>query len=96
MGKGTAIATLVVGGLIFLVGIIGQAFVGRRFFKTPSAGDKHTTRLVLRLAALIIGAWLVIIATVAILHSHSHVQHAFNYGLHPAFNYARPGLALGV
>ncbi len=76
MGTGTAIATLVVGGLMFAIGIIGQVLVGRRFFKTPSPGDKRTGRLVLRLAVLIIGAWLVIIATVAILHSHSHVQHA--------------------
>jgi len=88
MGTGTAIATLVVGGLIFAIGIIGQVFVGRRFSKTSSPGDKRSTRLVLRLAALIIGAWLVIIAAVAILHSHSHVQHA----LHSE----KPGLALGV
>ncbi len=88
MGTGTAIATLVVGGLIFAVGIIGQVFIGRRFFKTPSSGDKHTARLVLRLAALIIGAWMVIIAAVAILHSHSHVQHALNS--------AKPRLTLGV
>ncbi len=88
MGTGTAIATLVVGGLIFAIGIIGQVFVGRRFSKTPSSGDKHSARLVLRLAALIIGAWMVIIAAVAILHSHSHVQHAL-YSM-------KPGLTLGV
>jgi hypothetical protein len=70
-GNNMAIVPLIVGLVIFLIGIGGQVMVGRRFAKTSSAGDRRSVRIVLLLAALIIGAWLVIASGVHLLHSHA-------------------------
>ena len=66
-----AIVTLIVGVLIFLVGIGGQVAVGRRFAKTSSEGDRRSVRIVLLLAAIVVGAWLVIASGVHIRHAHA-------------------------
>jgi uncharacterized membrane protein YedE/YeeE len=52
-----AIVALIVGVIIFLVGIGGQIVVGRRFAKTSSEGDRRSVKIVLLLAAIVIGAW---------------------------------------
>ena len=69
-----ATLTLIIGVSIFLVGIFGQALIGRRFRKQTSVGDRRGARLILTLAAVIIGAWLVIASAAALLHSRSHTQ----------------------
>ncbi len=66
-----AIATLIVGILIFCVGVGGQVLVGRRFAKTSSEGDRQSVRIVLLLAAIVIGAWLAIASGVHLLHAHA-------------------------
>jgi hypothetical protein len=66
-----AIVTLIVGLVIFLVGIGGQIVVGRRFAQTSAAGDRRSVRIVVLLAAIVIGLWLVIASGVHLLHAHA-------------------------
>jgi hypothetical protein len=74
-----AIITLVVGLLIFLIGIGGQVVVGRRFARASSEGDRRSVRIVLLLAAIVIGGWLAIASGVHILHAHA-TAHAASSG----------------
>ena len=74
-----ATLVLVIGVLIFLVGIGGQFAVGRRFSKQSHAGDRKGLRLVLTLAAIVVGAWMVIISASAVLdHRAISQQHTAN------------------
>ncbi len=65
---------LIIGAIIFFVGIAGQLAIGRHFNKQVHPGDRKGARLVLTLAAIIIGAWLVIASASTLLHSHAHAQ----------------------
>ncbi len=67
-----AIVILIVGVVVFGIGIVGQVNLGRRRSQSSNAGDRRSARLVLTLAALIIGAWMAIASSVALLHSHAH------------------------
>lgn len=71
-----AIVILVVGAVLFIIGITGQVMVGRRFAKTSAPDDRRSVRIVLTLAAIIIGIWLVIASGVSILHGHAHAHPA--------------------
>jgi uncharacterized membrane protein YraQ (UPF0718 family) len=71
----TAIATLVVGLVLFLIGVIGQ-ITSRRAravaTQTPSAHpqDRQGANIVLILAAIVIGAFLSIASIVTLLQAH--------------------------
>jgi hypothetical protein len=69
-----ATLVLIIGVVLFGIGIAGQLRIGQRFSKTPASGDRRSARLVLTLAAIIIGAWMVIASASALLHSHAHSQ----------------------
>ncbi len=75
-----AIVTLIVGALIFLIGVGGQIVVGRRFAKASAEEDRRSVRIVLLLAAIIIGAWLVIASGVHLLHAHATAHTAATSG----------------
>ena len=69
-----AIAVLIIGILIFFVGIAGQFVIGGHFTNKANPGDRKGARLVLTLAAIIIGAWMVIASAATLLHAHAHSQ----------------------
>ena len=70
-----AAAVLIIGAVMFFIGIAGQIGIGKRFSKQSSTGDRRGARLVLTLAVLIIGAWLVIVSASSLLDTHSQSQH---------------------
>ena len=78
-----ATLVLIVGAAMFFIGIAGQIGIGKRFSKQSSAGDRRGRRLVLTLAALIIGAWLVIISASSLLKHRCVTQHQAS-SLHPS------------
>ncbi len=67
-----AIVVLLIGGVLFAIGIAGQFALGKRRAKIAHPGDRAGSRLVLTLAAIVIGAWMVIASAVAILHHNAH------------------------
>ena len=72
-----ATLVLIIGLVMFVIGIAGQFNLGQRFSKNHQPGDRRGARLVLTLAALIIGAWLVIASASSLLHAHAHApQHS--------------------
>ena len=74
MGTILAIIVFVVGVAMFGIGIGGQVMLGRRRARTSNPGDRASARIVLTLAAIVVGAWMVIASGVAILHSHANAQ----------------------
>ena len=70
-----ATLVLIIGVVVFGIGISGQIGLWRRVARKSSAGDRRGARIVITLAAIIIGAWLVIASTAHLLHSHSQSQH---------------------
>ncbi len=75
-----AILVLVIGTLLFGVGIAGQIALGQRRARASNPGDRASARIVLTLAAIIVGAWMVIASAAALLHSHSRPQHSAALG----------------
>lgn len=69
-----AIFVLIIGVVIFGIGIAGQLVVGRRYAKNHHPGDRKGAHVVLTIAGIIIGAWLVIASAAALLHAHSRAQ----------------------
>lgn len=67
-----AIAILVIGVIIFGIGIAGQVRLTGRRVQAANTGDRKGRNLVLTLAGLIIGAWLVIFGIVNLLRAHAH------------------------
>ena len=67
-----AIFILVIGAVVFFVGIGGQVIIGSHFSNKAHPGDRKGARLVLTLAAIIIGAWMVIASAATLLHAHAH------------------------
>lgn len=80
MGTTLAVLVFVVGVAVFGVGIAGQIALGRRRAKASNAGDRAGARLVLTLAAIIVGLWMVIASVAGLLHAHSGSQHAQQQG----------------
>lgn len=73
----TAILTLVVGLALFLTGVIGQ--IASRRARTARKPDFHPqdrqgARIVLVLAAIVIGGWMTIASAVTLLHAHAQSQ----------------------
>ncbi len=71
-----ATLVLIVGVIIFGIGIAGQVVVGRRYAKASHPGDRKGARVVLTIAGIIIGAWMVIASVAFLLHSHARAQQA--------------------
>ena len=65
---------LIIGVVIFGVGIAGQLAVGRKYAKNHNPGDRKGAQVVLTIAGIIIGAWMIIAAGAALLHSHARAQ----------------------
>ena len=72
MSVALAIAVLVIGGVLFAIGIAGQVALGRRRAKAVHPGDRSGARIVLTLAAIVIGLWMIIASAAGILHANSH------------------------
>lgn len=72
----TAVLTLIVGLVLFLTGVAGQAITRQRRARVSQPGDRHGARLVLTVAAIVIGAWITIASAVALLHSHAGAHRA--------------------
>ncbi len=70
-----AIATLIVGILLFAVGVFGQSMTRAR---KPVAHrqDRRGFQIVVTVGSIVVGAWLLIISTVHILHSHHISMHS--------------------
>ncbi len=78
-----AILVLVIGTLLFGIGIAGQIGLGRRRARASNPGDRASARIVLTLAAIIVGAWMVIASAAALLHAHSRPQRSAALGNAP-------------
>ena len=86
-----ATLVLVIGLVMFVIGIAGQFNLGRRFSKNHQPGDRRGVRLVLTLAALIVGAWLVIASASSLLKAHSRApQHSQAFSAQPSALSTRP------
>ncbi len=70
-----AIVTLIIGILLFVIGVAGQSMTRAR---KPLAHhqDRHGFRLVVTIGSLVVGAWLLIISTVHLLHMHHVTLHS--------------------
>lgn len=70
-----AILTLVVGVILLVVGIAGQSITRS---KKPVAhpGDRHGLKVVVTVGSIVIGAWLLIISAVHLLHVHHISTHS--------------------
>ena len=64
-----AIITLIIGIVLFIVGVAGQTMSRT---KKPAAhpGDRRGFNIILTVGSIVIGAWLLIISTVQLLHAH--------------------------
>lgn len=64
--------TLVIGGIVLVVGLIGQFFFIRR--GRPAAAhpeDKRTAKIVITIGSTVVGLWLVFFSVVHLLHLHT-------------------------
>jgi hypothetical protein len=70
-----AIVTLIVGIVLFGIGIAGQTITRS---KKPVAHkqDRLGFQLVVTIGSLVVGAWLLIISTVHLLHAHHMALHS--------------------
>ncbi|HEY0784654.1 MAG TPA: hypothetical protein VGD62_02215 [Acidobacteriaceae bacterium] len=70
-----AIATLIVGILLFAVGVVGQSLTRA---KKPVAHhhDRRGFTLIVTIGSIVLGAWLLIISTVHLLHLHHKALHS--------------------
>ncbi len=70
-----AILTLIIGIVLFGIGIAGQTLTRS---KKPAAhpGDRHGFRVVVTMASIVVGAWLLIISAVHLLHGHRVTLHS--------------------
>ncbi len=69
-----AILVLVIGVIVFGIGIVGQFVLGKRHRHAIQGGDRRSIHLVLTLAAIIVGAWLVIASVSHVLHDHARAH----------------------
>lgn len=70
----SAVLTLIVGLVLFLIGVAGQAITRQRRARVSHEGDRHGARLVLTVAAIVIGAWMTIGSAVTLLHMHARAH----------------------
>lgn len=62
--------TLIIGGLVLIVGLYGQFFGIRRRPPTHPE-DRRMGRIVLAVGSTVVGLWLVAFSVVHLLHLHS-------------------------
>ena len=73
MSLALAVAVLVIGGVLFFVGIAGQFRLGKRRRQgVAHTQDRAGARIVLTLGSIVIGLWLIIASAAGILHANSH------------------------
>jgi uncharacterized membrane protein len=65
--------TVIFGGIILIVGLLGQIF-GLRKEKSTQPEDKRLGRLVFTVASVVVFLWIVAFATARVLH-HSTTGH---------------------
>ncbi len=70
-----AIATLIIGIVLFGIGIAGQSMTRSR---KPVAhpGDRRGFQVVVTVGSIVVGAWLLIISAVHLLHAHHITTHS--------------------
>src|SRR5579875_2702190 len=69
-----ATATLVIGVLLFAIGIIGQLRTQPRK-QRAHPGDRNRFISVVTIGSIVVGFWLLAISAVHILHNHHHALH---------------------
>ncbi len=70
-----AIITLVISIVLLAIGFTGQALTrSKKALAHP--GDRKSYRLVLTVGSIVIGAWLLIISAVQLLHAHQAALHS--------------------
>lgn len=62
--------TLIIGGTILVVGLLGQIF-GIRGGKRANAEDRRTGRIVVTIGSTVVGLWIVFFSVVHLLHLHT-------------------------
>jgi len=62
--------TLVIGGIILLIGLIGQ-FFGIRRGRPAHPEDKRVGRLVITIGSTVVGLWLVAFSVAYLLKGHT-------------------------
>jgi len=62
--------TLIFGGAILLVGLLGQIF-GIRRGQPAHPHDKQARRLILTIGSAVVGLWLVAFSVAQLLHLHN-------------------------
>ena len=70
-----AVLTLIIGIILFGIGIAGQSMT-RSKKPAAHAGDRHGFRVVVTVGSIVIGAWLLILSAVHFLHLHHPVTHS--------------------
>ena len=70
-----AIVTLIIGIVLFGIGVAGQTMTRS---KKPAAheDDRKGFQIVVTIGSLVVGAWLLIISTVHLLHAHHPGLHS--------------------
>lgn len=66
----TAWFTLIVGGVILIIGLLGQFFGVRRGNPTHPA-DKRVGKIVITIGSAVVGLWIVAFSVVRLLHLHT-------------------------
>ena len=62
--------TLIIGGTILVIGLLGQNF-GIRRGKRGHPVDRRTGRLVVTIGSTVVGLWIVFFSVVHLLHLHT-------------------------
>jgi uncharacterized membrane protein YiaA len=67
----TAWLTLIIGGVILIIGLLGQIF-GIRGGKSGHPADKRVGTIVVSIGSVVVGVWIASLAAIRLLHMHSH------------------------
>ena len=62
--------TLIFGGVILLIGLLGQFYGIRAHKKNYHAEDKLARRVVVTIGSVVVGLWLVAFSAAHLLHLH--------------------------
>lgn len=62
--------TLITGGIILLIGLLGQIF-GTRRGSPAHPDDKRVGKIVVSIGSAVVGLWLVAFSVVHLLHLHT-------------------------